>query len=264
MCDEIWTASEYNKNAILKAGVTKPIYIVPEAIIEQSSDVKPYLAVTNEVFSFYSLFEWTERKNPLALLECYWTEFSNNENVSLTIKTYVDNFRPEKKLEIENAISGLKKKLGLNNYAKVYLYTNLMDRHQIYRFHKTFDCFVSTHRGEGWGIPQMEAMMMEKPIISTGCGGIHDYLNKDVACIIDFDLIPLVGNSRNQQWYTPDQNWAEVNKDDFRKAMRFVYKDRDKAREMGKLARQFVLDKFEVSKVGKIMRKRLLEIEKKL
>ena len=70
MCDEIWTASEYNKKAIEKAGVTKPIYVIPEAI-SGSTDyvtIAPYLSVNNKDFKFYSMFEWTERKNPTALL----------------------------------------------------------------------------------------------------------------------------------------------------------------------------------------------------
>lgn len=265
ICDEIWTASEFNKKAILKAGVTKPIYIIPEAITntEDYVTISPYLSVNSKDFKFYSIFEWTERKNPLALLEAYWTEFKDEE-VSLTIKTYIDNFRPEKKQEIDESIRSLKKKLNLVKYPKVYLYTNLMDRHQVYRFHKTFDCFISTHRGEGWGIPQMEAMLMNKPIISTNCGGIHDFLNDDVAYLLDYDLVPLKGNNRNQQWYTQDQNWAEVKIDQVKKYMREVFENQNKAKEKGKKARQFVLDHFEINKVGKIMTDRLLEIEKML
>lgn len=260
MCDEIWTASEFNKKAIEKSGVTKPVYIIPEAIPYQDLDVKPYLTVNSKDFKFYSIFEWTERKNPLALLEAFWTEFKDEE-VSLTIKTYLDNFKPEKRKEIENEISRLKSKLGLVKAPKLYLFTNLLDRHQIYRFHKTFDCFVSTHRGEGWGIPQMEAMIMEKPIISTNCGGIHDFLNKDVAYLLDCNLISLKENSRNKQWYTPDQKWADVKVDDVRKAMREVFNNQDKAKEVGKKARAFVLKNFEVTEVGKLMYDRLLKIE---
>ncbi len=51
----------------------------------------------------------------------------------------------------------------------------------------TFDCFVSAHRGEGWGVPQMEAMLMGKPIISTSCGGIHEHLkDKEDALLLPF------------------------------------------------------------------------------
>lgn len=266
LCDEIWTASEFNKKAIEKAGVTKPIYIIPEAIVENPEFVAiaPYTVENKTDYKFYSMFEWTERKNPLALLEIFWREFENVDGVSLTIKTYVDNFRPEKQKEIYDMIQGLKSRMGLKKYAKVFLVMKLMDRHQIYRFHKTFDCFVSAHRGEGWGIPQMEAMYMGKPIISTNCGGVHDHLTHEVAHLIDYKLVPLQGNTRNRQWYGTDQNWAEVDTDSFRKSMREVYENQKEAKEMGKKAHNFVLKHFETKVVGKLMSDRLLQIEKNL
>jgi len=264
LLDEVWTGSEYNAQAIRNAGVTKPIYIVPEAI-DASLDpdsVQPYITANKDDFKFYSIFEWTYRKNPHALLEAYWREFEDTKNVSLTIKTYVDNFRPEKMKEIERDIKQLKVRLGLKNYAPIFLYTNLMDRHQIYRFHKSFDCFVSAHRGEGWGIPQMEAMIMENPIISTNVGGIHEYLThkKNALLLNDFKMIR-VDNSRNQQWYTPDQHWADVDVAELQANMRYVFKNKKKAKELGINGGKLVREQFSLQTVGKKMRDRLNDIE---
>jgi glycosyltransferase involved in cell wall biosynthesis len=264
LCDEIWTGSQYNAQAIRNAGVTKPIIIIPEAI-DVSIDltkIEPYIVTNKDTYKFYSIFEWTERKNPTALLTAYWQEFQKEENVSLTIKTYVDNFNSEKKKEIETNIRRVKDGLGLPKYAPVYLYEELMDRHQIYRFHKTFDCFVSAHRGEGWGIPQMEALLVGNPIVSTNCGGIHEYLkNKKDAMLIPYTPTKLVGNSRNQQWYTPDQNWAEVDIDALRKAMCYCFKYPEKAKAMGISGGQVVREKFCFKSVGNLMHERLKVIE---
>lgn len=263
LCDEIWTGSKYNYDAIRKAGVTKPIFIIPEVITVDVPEYKPYIAdnVSNplgkESYNFYSIFEWTERKNPEALLTAYWQEFEGCEDVSLTIKTYLDNFTPEKRVEIDNRIRQIKAKLGLKHYAPVYLYRNLMDRYQIYRFHSTYDCFVSAHRGEGWGIPQMEAMLLGKPIISTDCGGIHEYLNEDIAMCIPYAHTPVVSNNRNTQWYREDQNWAEVDINSLRKSMREVYAHPKVGKEMGKRASEFVKKTFSPENVGKLMRAKL-------
>lgn len=260
MLDEIWTGSQYNADAIRNAGVISvPIKIITEAIDTDVHGVKPYLTANASDFKFYSIFEWTERKNPGLLLEAFWTEFQHNENVSLTIKTYLDNFQPRKKEEIDNYIKRTKKRLQLKTYPPVYLFRQLMDRHQIYRFHKSFDVFVSPHRGEGWGIPQMEAMLMSRPIISTNCGGIHEYLtHKKDGYLLPYKLVP-VKNTRNDNWYTPDQKWAQVSVDDLRQAMRFMYENKEKAIEMGKNARKTV-EQFSLQNVGRIMNERLLEI----
>jgi glycosyltransferase involved in cell wall biosynthesis len=225
LMDEVWTGSQFNADAIRNAGVEVPIYIIPEAVAGDldPKDIKPY-KVNAEGYKFYSIFEWTERKNPKALLEAYWREFEGQEDVSLILKTYVDNFTDEKKQEIKQQIRKLKSVLQLNSYAPVYLYLDLMDRHQIYRFHQTGDCFVSAHRGEGWGIPQMEALLMGKPMISTNLGGIHEYLTdgKD-SMLVDCSLEKISQNTRNPQWYAVDQRWGEVDKTQLQDKLRWAF-----------------------------------------
>jgi glycosyltransferase involved in cell wall biosynthesis len=201
-----------------QAGVTKPIYIIPEAIDTDTGTTEPYI-VAEHPWSFYSIFEWTERKNPGALLHAYWQEFTEKDNVRLVIKTYIDNFQKDKRDELMQNIKREKKIANLSYYPPLYIYRNLMDRRQMYRFHKTFDCFVSAHRGEGWGVPQMEAMLMGKPIISTNCGGIHEHIeNGKHGLMIPWQWTQ-VENTRNKQWYLPDQNWATIDITLLRKAM---------------------------------------------
>lgn len=264
LVDEIWTGSEFNADAIRNAGVLKPIHIIPEAIDTEidPKDYPPYNIDHQQDYKFYSIFEWTERKNPKALLEAFWREFEDTEGVSLTIKTYIDNFTDIKRREIEKDIAVLKTKLGLKRYAPVFLFRRLMDRRQVYRFHRTFDCFISAHRGEGWGIPQMEALLMENAVISTNCGGIHEHLrNGKDAILLPYELVKLSGNNRNTQWYTDEQKWANVNMPELRKAMRWVFEHSDEAKKMGITGGKTVRDKFSLETVGNIMKKRLEEIE---
>lgn len=261
---EIWTGSEFNKQAMINAGVTVPIYVIPEAIDAsiEPSDYEPYKVVNSETYKFYSIFEWTERKNPLALLEAYWREFEGRDDVSLTLKTYHVGFGADKREIINQQIKKLKTRLGLKSYAPVYLYRNLMDRYQIYRFHNTFDCFVSAHRGEGWGIPQMEAMLMAKPIISTNLGGVHEYLtHKKDGYLVGYKMTKVDNGTYNSKWYTPDQNWASVDIDELRAGMRWAFKYKKAAQKMGKAARETIKAKFDLPVVGMTMLKRLSEIQ---
>lgn len=259
--DEIWTGSRFNKEAMVSSGIKKPIFVIPEAIDTNKPDVKPYIVSGQELFKFYSIFEWTERKNPCALLEAYWREFEHTEGVGLYLKTYVDNFTLAKKLEIDEQIKKLKAKLNLSRYADVYLYRDLMDRQQVYRFHQTFDCFVSAHRGEGWGIPQMEALLMGNPVISTNCGGIHEWLTDGVdALLVSHKLIPIVENSRNRQWYTADQKWADIDVEELRKAMRVIFTDKNAREKIAKSGQQIAHTLFSLENVGRMMFERLEQI----
>jgi len=263
MCNEVWTGSEYNAKAIRSAGVTIPIFLIPEAIDTSITpdQIKPFLTANKDDFRFYSIFEWTERKNPGVLLEAYWLEFENTQNVSLTIKTYLDDFTAAKKNEIDNYIRKIKVRLGLKNYAPIYLYQQLLSRSQMYRFHRSFNCFVSPHRGEGWGIPQMEALLMGNAIISTNCGGVHEYFKNTIDAILLEHTLTQVSNNRNGQWYQPDQQWASVEVDTVRKALRWVFDHQAAAGETAKRGGSTVRQLFSFKTVGDQMAKRLRQIE---
>jgi glycosyltransferase involved in cell wall biosynthesis len=266
LMDELWTGSKANADAIRAAGVTRPIKIIPEAIDPDIPDDIPVYKVPKvkdgTEYTFYSIFEWTERKNPMALLEAYWREFESQENVGLVIKTYVDNFTPDRRSEIDNNIKMLKKQMGLSHYAPVYLYRGLMDRYQVYRFHQTFDCFVSAHRGEGWGIPQMEALALGKPVISTDLGGIHEYLIDGIhARLVPYELVQLSQNSRNQQWYTSDQKWAQIDIRELMNTMRDVFDHRAQAEAMGNRAIKLVRELFSLETIGDLMVRQLGKLE---
>lgn len=260
--DEIWTGSKFNEQAMRNAGVTRPIYIIPEAIDTDIEEPLPYILPNKDDFKFYSIFEWTERKNPLALLEAFWLEFESTRGVSLTIKTYQVNFGADKREYISQQIRKLKAKLNLKNYADVYLYRELMDKGQVYRFHSSFDCFVSTHRGEGWGIPQMEAMLLGKPVVSTNLGGIHEYIeHQKSGYLMDCDMISIDNVTYNAQWYTRDQKWGDVSVQRVREALRWVYKNRIKREKMALMGKKLVEDKFKLCVVGKMMKERLQAIQ---
>lgn len=266
LCDEIWTGSQANVDAIRAAGVERPCYIIPQATETGRKWPDPF---QNEEFKdrfmFYSIFEWTERKNPTALLTAYWKEFQAGEHVGLLIKSYFKNFTLQNKNMITDQISSLKKRLDLETYPDVFLYKDLMDRKQIMQLHKTGDCFVSAHRGEGWGVPQVEAMLAGKPVISTGYGGVHEYLtDRKTALITPYAMVPVRGMNHSSFWYMSDQKWADITIDDLRRQMRWVYENQKQAKAIGTSGRKSATIQFNFKRVGKLMAERLAEIEKTL
>lgn len=267
LMDEIWTGSKANEEAIKNSGVVKPIFIFPQAIETTREWPDPYEipGMPAKDYLFYSIFEWTDRKNPAALLNAYWQEFDGVENVGLLIKTYFRNFTLANRRMIKNQISLLKAKSGAKNPPPVYLYLDLMDRQQISRLHKTGDCYVSAHRGEGWGVPQVEAALAGRPFISTNYGGCHEYFtNGENAILLPYEMVKLRGMSHSSRWYDGQQNWAEVDPAALRGAMRYAYSHQDLMIDKAERARDFVLDRFNLGRVGEEMANRLKMIERGL
>lgn len=259
LVDEIWTGSEWSKKVFKKSGVKTPIYVFPQPV-ETNKDVPKFHVVNKPDFMFYSIFQWIERKNPRGLLEAYWKEFEGDDNVGLMIKTYKEKFTAEERLDIINTIRDWKKELQLSHYPQVHLYTEIMTKDDVLKFHSTGDAFVSAHRGEGWGVPIAEAMSLRKPVIATNLGGVCEYIPTDLWYPVDYRIIPIF----NMEWipfYLNDQKWARPTESDLRAKMRAVYENKDLAKETAKKAQKFVEKNMSFEAVGKLLKERLESIQ---
>lgn len=266
--DEIWTGSPTNAEAIENSGVKVPIFVAPQPIEIDRKKAEPYKLPDQDegMFLFYSIFEWSERKNPEALLRAYLEEFSEDDNVGMLVKTYMNNFQETNMKQVRAKIKAMRYSYG-HDGAKIFWVKHLMDRWQMDRLHATGDCYVSAHRGEGWGIPVVEAMLSGHPVISTGYNGVHDYIPSDVGIMLDYEMVP-VNNSRNRDWYTRRQNWANVDIDHLKVSMRQMYEEHQENpkqfKKQGEAAREFVKTTFNFKRVGNLLQERLEEISKKL
>lgn len=264
LVDEIWTGGEWHKENFRKAGVKVPIYVFPQSVDTDPILYKPLEVPEKKGFMFYSIFQWIERKNPRTLLEAYWREFEGNDNVTLLLKCYGMNLAGEEFERIKSDIKRWKAEIGLEKYPNTLLVTRMLTRTDIMRLHITGDCFVSAHRGEGWGIPQVEAMSIGNPIISTNLGGVHEMLTNGENAMLTNYTWSNVKNMDFAPWYSTNQKWADVDFMDLRKKMRWAYENPAKLKEMGMAAQKFVKDRLSYKVVGKMMSDRLYEIQKTL
>lgn len=265
LCDEIWTGSEANAAALKSTGVDKPVHIFPQAIECDREWPEPYQIPEFDGYLFYSIFEWTDRKNPAGLLNAYWRAFQNGENVGLLIKTYFNGFSSATRRMIRHQIEVIKRRSGLDNFPPVFLYLDLMDRRQVMRIHQSGHCYVSAHRGEGWGVPQVEAALNGKPVISTGYGGCHEYFTdgKDML-VVPYEMIRLQGMEHSSRWYNSEQKWADPDLEVLQQKMRWAFDNQGEAHKIGLAGQKTVMSKFNFEVVGKAMAKRLAEIERTL
>ncbi len=263
--DEVWVPSEHNKEVFERCGITIPVCVMPhpfETDIEQQDTTDSLVAnVDSNDFVFYSIFQWTERKNPLGLLKAYLTEFKRDEKVALVIKTYLMN--PNNSQEGENikkSIQEIKRKLWLPSYPKVLLISSLLSSAQINALHTEGDCYLSLHRCEGFGIPLADAMLAGNPVITTGYGGQIDFMESQ--SLVDFIMTPVYG----MPWdlYTGEMNWAQPDILHARRRMRGLFENQEFAKKQGELGRQEVQEKLNYNVLGNRMKARLEKIQETL
>jgi glycosyltransferase involved in cell wall biosynthesis len=237
--DAVFVESFWLVNVFKESGVTVPVYCVPNTV-----DVSLFKTKENvnleKTYNFYSIQQWTERKNAMALLKAYFNAFSSKDNVRLVIKTYITRVEQSKEQgqRIKADIENLKKMMNLDKeYPPIYLITEKLSTEAIRTMHEECDCYVLLDRGEGLGLPYMDAAAAGNPILATGFGGSRQFLNSDNSYEVQWQPA-YVFNMGWSPYYRGDQIWAEPNQVHATELMRRVYENREEAFEKGKKARE--------------------------
>lgn len=250
--DAVFVPSKHNMESLKNSGVTVPIFLVPHGADTRSynpKNEKMPLTGTAGKFIFISVFDFQHRKNPEGLLRAYWEEFKPHENVMLVIKTY---WSGNKKLAglIEVLITKYKKRLGIadKNTAPLVLITSTIGKKELAGLYTLGNVFALPTRGEGVGLPFIEALSSGIPVIATGWGGQMDFLNECNSFLVDYKLERPAASMKNaisrkflHLFAEKGQLWAEPNIINLRRQMRFAYENPSLCKLKGKQAREDML-----------------------
>jgi hypothetical protein len=244
--NEIWVPCNLTKKACRKAGFSGPIEVVhtprPASLNAEPVSI-PYkgsktLAVGENTFIFYSIFQWNKRKGYRKLLRAYYEEFSDEDDVLLVIKTYPIKHPDHGMPRIKEDLLTLKRYSKNSRSAPVFLVTNKLSDEHMAGLHDIGNCFVLPHHGEGWGMPIHDAMMHSSLVVTTGYGGITEHLNDSNSLLIKHKLIEV----KPMSWtplYQPYQRWADPDILHLKSQMRTAYsQDKQKTFDLTSRARR--------------------------
>lgn len=259
---DLWVPNEFNK-AVFNNHTDVPITIIPHVVNTSlfdtiSTPLQTSFSLSPRTYIYYSIFQWTTRKNPDGLLAAYLSEFSPDDDVCLILKTHKFNLSLEERREISEEISDVRQSLGDIDFPPLYLILDVLSCEQIVQLHNTGDCYISPHRGEGWGLPLSEAMAAANPVVSTDWSGNTEFCNHENSYPISYQMAPVRGMPWSP-WYSANQSWAEPSLDHLKKIMRHCYNNREEASQKGAVAKQQIAQ-YSPEKIGILMKNRLTEL----
>lgn len=266
MMDGIFVPCNWNRDVFRKCGFKKRIEVLPHISqfqgrppeISPSPRLQKLIEQTGNRFVFYNIGVWSERKVPWLLIHTFLSEFKSDEPVVLVMKTGIHDFAnyrrkwsrpwlsvPGKAVEAFSTVM----KHVTNGPSVIHMDEEMSDS-DIAWLHKIGSCFVSLSRGEGWGLGSYEAAWYGKPIITTGIGGVLDYLPRDLSYHVNYGLTPVLCN---KHWasYTGDQRWAQPDLAHARQLMRQVFENRQDALEKGIQLSEYVKNNFNSPLIAK-------------
>ena len=249
--DEVWVPSTFNQETFVNSGVTKPVHVMPLGVNSDYFNPKIRAYRPSSRYTFLSVFEWGERKAADVLLRAYHNAFSRKDDVLLLLKVF--NLDPG--VEVHKEILNLG--LPTDGPPVVLIYNQDIPVHQMGSLYRSADCFILPTRGEGWGMPIIEAMACGLPVIATNWSAHTDFMDETVAYPLDVaKLIPAEAKCPYYKGFA----WAQPDEDHLIQQMRHVYNNREEAAAKGVLASQRALESWSWDNAARKIKSRLRQI----
>jgi glycosyltransferase involved in cell wall biosynthesis len=249
--DEIWVPSTFCRQVLIASGLQeRKVYVVPHGVDCQRFDparVSPMeISNTQGKFCFLSIFQWEHRKGWDVLLRAYRKAFSRTDPVLLLVAATPRSGDPmmgtshRVKEAVRREMDGLHWNADTGPEVS-FLQGQFPDKEMPTLF-AAADAFVLPSRGEGFGLPLLEAMAMGLPTLGTDWGGARDFLTTGVAYPIPVKrLCPVEdGIAAPYDLCVAGAHMAEPDEDALVELLRHVFNHRDDARETGRRAREHV------------------------
>jgi glycosyltransferase involved in cell wall biosynthesis len=248
--DEIWVPSNFVLDAISRVAPI-PVIRIPHSLSdvpERGAYGRMHYGIPQGKLTFLFMFDFhsfMERKNPLGLIRAFRKAFRPDDDALLVLKC--SHATPAQLQALREASAG----------ADVRIIDRILSRAEVNDLVEASDFYVSLHRSEGFGLTMAEAMSMGKPVIATGYSGNMDFMTPANSFLVKHRLVEI---ERSHGPYKKGCMWADPDIDHAAELMRFVYENRERAMEVGQLARQDLLHAFHPRAVGKLMKDRLLKL----
>ena len=235
--DLVVVPSQFVKKTIYDTGVevTTKVVVVGESYhesidkeiidIDLNIDTKFNFLVFGQ---FTGMTPTTDRKNLFNTVKWLCEEFKDNKDVGIVLKTNSSRSTKIDKGITTSLVGRLISEVRQGQYPKVHLlHGNMLPEEvaSLYK-HKNINALISATRGEGFGLPLLEAASSALPVIATNWSGHLDFLSLGSFIKLDYELKEVDKSKIDNNIFVPGLKWAEVNENDFKKKAKDFYKNR--------------------------------------
>lgn len=258
--DYVVFPSKHSMNSIINAGwkpKEKQALVIPESFPDvllrsdiETKSLDPLPPFTFLVFGQITVQESLvscDRKNIFNTVKWLLEEFAGDKEVGILVKSNMGRNSTFDAYHTENALNTIRKSAELSKPNKQLPELHMVhgdmleeDVAALYK-HPHVKALVTATRGEGFGLPILEAAACDLPVIATGWSAHREFLELgryiDLPCTIQ--NIPR--ERVDGKIFVNKARWAEVTEADFKRRVR-------KFRESSAVPRQWAAD------LGKIIR----------
>jgi glycosyltransferase involved in cell wall biosynthesis len=249
---EIWVASAFCQESIAKSSPLPVVKMTFPVMLDQNQAVpnRSRFGLPEDGFLYGFVFDYLsliERKNPFGIIEAYRKAFAGGSDTALVIKTINSEYAPKKAAKLREAAFG----------CNAHFIDGHITRQDMASLISSFDCFVSLHRSEGFGIGLAQSMFLRKPVIATGYSGNMEFMNHNNSFLVRYKLAEL---EKDYGPYEKGGVWAEPDVEHAAELMHLVFNNRSYSEQVALRAEADIKSKMSIDIAGKEMKERLLLI----
>jgi glycosyltransferase involved in cell wall biosynthesis len=231
--------SNFTKSVLKRSGIlTTPVSVIPEWFdknIEAENFKEIDLGNIDTDFNFLVISQLNsnnaldDRKNIFNTIKWICEEFNGDQSVGVFLKTNSGKGTTIDKKITKNIMQQMVKAFGKKEFPRIYLIHGNMEKEEVASLyaHDKINCFVSATRGEGYGLPIVDAAASGMPVIATNWSGHLDFLGDNFSKV-DYQLKEIRKEKVDNRIFFEGFRWAEPVEKDFKQKIRNVFENYEK------------------------------------
>ena len=275
--DHIIVPSNFTKSVLENTAsfvrIVTPVTVIPEWFNQSIINKKELQDCYDERYNFSTKNNFLvvgtltsgnaddDRKNLVNTLVWSLESLKGQKDVGIIIKASVGKSTSADRNTTKKVISQIVDNFREGEYPKVHLIHGSMSNKEIAALFvdKTIKGYITATRGEGYGLPLVDAAAAGVPVIATNWSGHLDFLeNKFLK--VDYKMKKIKESRIDNRIFVENASWAEPEKESFQENLEKLCDNREywlkKALELKKKVRK----KFSEERIKSLYDKVLIEI----
>jgi glycosyltransferase involved in cell wall biosynthesis len=262
LVDEYWVYCEWQRQCAIKSGIPEskirviPLGIDPSTFTPEGAR---YPLKTKKRRKFLAVGGIIPRKGMDILVETYLRTFSAEDDVCLVIKGLSTRWAYHGNSGHDD-FAKLPALSRDGKLAEIEFVGDTLTEEQIASLYRACDVFVAPFRGEGFGLPIVEAMASGLPVIVTDAGPVFDICDDRSAFLVPAEQHTVDEAVAGLPAGALGYWWAEPNREALALLMRQVLDQPEDARVRAQQGRARVLAQFTIASGAAVIRDRLKDL----
>ena len=266
--DAVIVPSSFTKEVLVNTGVDESIvFVVNESypenfdidLEENNNKVKDLLDNIETKNNFLMLGQLTgnnsenDRKNTFNSLRAFVDAYKNNKDVGLILKTNSGRNTKLDRKKTHNIIASVLKELGKEALPKIHILHGDLSTSELKTLytHEKVKYLLSATKGEGFGLPILEAARLGLPVIATNWSGHLDFMKLGNFTRLKYELKEIHESRVDNKIFMKGTKWANISHGYLRLTLKKSFDDYGKVKKNAKILSEEIKNQFSFSKIKK-------------